>query len=1512
MKKVSSHRSVIRRRDVQKSSKVEAEKAIEGLDKTQEAMTKNAQEAFENVPLPDLDAIASGGEFVEAAKDKVPDAPTKPMGLQMFMLGKSFDAKKEGNKIEAAIDGEGFATLEKTGSGIEAQLGGERASLKASKTDSSIAAEAELETEVGQLKANVNKSGDDKSASAALQTKNRDFELNAKTKGGTKSFGAKSANQNGQSHEANLEINKGDFDAKLSTTSTSEDESRTHGAQVLREGKSVKAHLERETQTKAGEQTLSAKDKLTLGVGEEKSVAFSRARETTAAENKSASNFEAALSRQEGRQNVKASLKSEKSEGERTRSSENAIDAGFGGDEGLTLAANHSSHKSEGEDSQTHEASFSRTKSRLSGGVKRKRIRTREGKKKSSDFSLDLSRNKGGPVEGELAYVNTSESDAGTKSFSASAKREAGLSEVSIAHENETEKEKSKLTFAAKKEGDASEASLAREYENEKGSGTLSASGKRSEKGISGKAEWTQKRKDGTNTRDKSASVSRDEDGTLNATAAFENVSSKKKTKGSASYTKTKKGEHAFTASVEREREGWGETHKSQSDVDLSVGEKGFGGNLSHKAQSEGHGVTRERDYSVSRGEGKTTASARHKRTSDKGELETKATYTKTSDEQSVSLNATSSSKGDEGATESEAAAAFTKKKESIEAEVSVKRTRSMGEHSSEVEADAKGTWKSDGFSVDANARHHKESEGLKQTSTLGLNIDKGVDLKGSIVREREDTTHEASASFSNKGGTYKGSVEGKKEERFEGGSKTSTAKAELSYKESLSASAEMGFEKTKGEKSLSAKGSATYAGGDASASVSASHQNKARTVSGSGNASFTKGVFNADANAQYETGKFAADANASLTQERFIAGATYASKEEGATKKNVSFTKDKSRTGIDASAGNVSAGFGRTKRGYEAQANYKNDRFGGGFQFGRAKKSVNFNAGHGLKKVGVVVAGKASKEATIVDLGADENDAAMHRVVVNQQTGFAGDLGMRLKAGLFGGRMQTSAQRIKHQQWITSVKKEHVAAFCEKGEVNKPTPDPKDPRTIPVGDALRLETKGNLGLSANLSVAGIKGESEVMVRGEFEMMVERHDDNTVVFSAKPSKVRGVSVEGKAVIGMAGFKRNWTQSLGQTFKVNISTREGMRAYEKALQGGLPQPDISHAVDTSLRMIDDMNASLPEGVDLISLAEEKIEIKGHSFAIESAGIGFGFAKEYKQSIKKTHTTGNLVQESASAQTRSKKKLFSGKHGVEIEASLVHESQSEGSKNEFRSIDFSARLFDTKARTKDLEHLIREVSKVIDVESPKALKASGEARRVEVKIQLDEAVLTAVTIDKREEILKLGKKAGIESELLQELSRGLRKQDAGARAMALQRFVSKTGLDGFACVARTFSEVERTMVADVESYERRLDEVTTILSHLDQSKVKVSLDGEQGSAFVEKTIKVGKHFDALRAHRQTLAGDPLLDTKVREGLLERCDALIDSMQSMLDTSHLSFDERVELAKQMARPRKGRFGG
>ena len=118
--------------------------------------------------------------------------------------------------------------------------------------------------------------------------------------------------------------------------------------------------------------------------------------------------------------------------------------------------------------------------------------------------------------------------------------------------------------------------------------------------------------------------------------------------------------------------------------------------------------------------------------------------------------------------------------------------------------------------------------------------------------------------------------------------------------------------------------------------------------------------------------------------------------------------------------------------------------------------------------------------------------------------------------------------------------------------------PNLSDPEAMKVGDHVRVETYGNVeaavfGSAAILLQAGAR----FSVTGDFELIVDKTDENIMEVEVVPTRVLGARLFVDAFVADAYVSHAVAQQIGQKFRFDLNTKAGKKAYEQALEGKLP-------------------------------------------------------------------------------------------------------------------------------------------------------------------------------------------------------------------------------------------------------------------------------------------------------------------------------------------------------------------
>jgi hypothetical protein len=545
------------------------------------------------------------------------------------------------------------------------------------------------------------------------------------------------------------------------------------------------------------------------------------------------------------------------------------------------------------------------------------------------------------------------------------------------------------------------------------------------------------------------------------------------------------------------------------------------------------------------------------------------------------------------------------------------------------------------------------------------------------------------------------------------------------------------------------------------------------------------------------------------------------------------------------------------------------------------------------LGRLAFAIAGYTSRAETVRDLGAVDELGGKHRVVFDtlKHGELAGGGGLHL--GIIGGGATARGGRFKSATWVTHMDADEARRVVLEKEV-RTIPDLGDPSSLAEGDAVRIITGGDVGMSGDLSVAGISFAGRFSMRGEFSVVVEKLAGENVRISVEPRRVRTIGAEGRLLVAAAGFDYSKAKSLRQTFDLDLSTEAGRKAYADALAGDLPEARVHRGLSRTSRAVDlveKMNEDLPDGVRAVSFAREKERRVSRSFGLTWAFFGSLKESASKRSTRETAEEGRVVTEKISGHETVHRTWFSGRQTEEVYASVAHESVDGDDgrvSTTFKNISFGARFGDEKVKGAELEKLVLRMSKLFGLrERGEGLEGFGERRDVEVKLTLDEATLEALGPLELARLVSSASRSGADEERTRKLVKDLRKSKVGAdRADALREYVADERMEGLGTIARAFAHVELDLQSDTTFYGNAVEDAARLGKAWDSP-----VDFNNPWGFASRHKQVMAVMRNIQDYRGTVQMDPLVPEAERESIVAAFDKAEADLNGILDLSHLS---------------------
>lgn len=548
--------------------------------------------------------------------------------------------------------------------------------------------------------------------------------------------------------------------------------------------------------------------------------------------------------------------------------------------------------------------------------------------------------------------------------------------------------------------------------------------------------------------------------------------------------------------------------------------------------------------------------------------------------------------------------------------------------------------------------------------------------------------------------------------------------------------------------------------------------------------------------------------------------------------------------------------------------------------------------------RIAIAFAGHIGRASDVQDKGLVSDVPALEgrrRVVLSSRAHDEVALGAGMTVGAVGGSVMGRLGRVRSAEYVTHVAPDDAEALVAR-RAEREIPDAAEPQALKVHDVLRLVTRGDVGMTADLSAFGMGAAAHATLRGEFAFTVEKLDDDTVRVSVEPREVLAVGVDGRALVLVAGIEGERAHSLGQTFDLDLSTASGVAAYADALEGRLPDKRIRAALDRSedaVDLVDDLNDTLPDGVRAVSFTTS--ERKRFAANVGLSWTLFSATAEVSSTSgeRSTALSGVVVHEREATRSVTSRTWLSGTETAGVWAVVEEESKKEGdaTKTDFRELRFGARFVDDYVRRLELNDILAQLRDVFGLAVPDVtVPSSGEKRTVELSLRLDVELLEKLGPWQLAKLVPAAEKAGASPDAARRLLRKLTSdRTAPDRAAALKDFVASEGLPALGAVVRAFPEVRVDVTGDTSGYQLARDKAAETLRGFEEPIVR-----RDAQAFAARYRAVSSALEMVRGARSRAEEDPFLNDADRPKLDDEMKQLERRLEACLSLAHLTLHD------------------
>ncbi|MEW5853196.1 MAG: hypothetical protein AB2A00_30730 [Myxococcota bacterium] len=568
-------------------------------------------------------------------------------------------------------------------------------------------------------------------------------------------------------------------------------------------------------------------------------------------------------------------------------------------------------------------------------------------------------------------------------------------------------------------------------------------------------------------------------------------------------------------------------------------------------------------------------------------------------------------------------------------------------------------------------------------------------------------------------------------------------------------------------------------------------------------------------------------------------------------------------------------------------------------------------------------VLGSASADRAAVDLGPYEGPdprlKGTRHVEVRKSLGggLAGALGVANAVIGIGGRLavdkSTSVSYRTHlatpQAREVLLEGGGVVGFLRNkaralGLVKDPVsiPDLSSPQSLKPGDVLTVRTSGSVVAGAAVGVGALTAGVDVEMRGDFELSVQKLDDNKVELALVPVNLRGVQVFADTPYLLdIGHSRTRGEGLRQSFVFDLSNPAAAAAYQRALKGELPNGMKANAAprdDGDLAALV-RNEKLPTGVTRTML--ERAEVRASA---TGAGLNWGLI-QFGSSIaglgfKNTRTEGHSVITDGGASVatetrgveRKREVLLSGTetHGITASSRTVTVYDDEGRPTrEFAGLKLTARFSDDRVRGHELNDEV--VDRINDAFGTHVAhferKGRNQGREVSLDRVLDVSHLETLARVNLNTASNAARDAGAKEKPLHELLALLRQtRDPEARATSVKDYVADQGLAGFGALHRLLGG-EINIDSSSTAYTRPGEKARTLSFKYENA---VSPE-DTADSFTERFTQVRKALADLSEARLDLRDDVFLTPEEKAALDKDLTHARATLERLVSVAHLS---------------------